>query len=522
MSKNSLKKLQTIIRRLTPDERSILESYLTGFQSQYGKYESKYLQLYREISDISKEPDEEEIRKKVSPDVSLDAFQKTAARLKDKIFDSLLLDFNIFRKGSYSKPTQISYKLRKQFIQVQILHTRGLTDEAKEILEKGYKECCSYYYYQEAVSYLQLLYTIENRGGKLKRVQALEAELQHVRALRNITEKSELYFSSIGFREYYQGNPETYISELRFKIADLESEPKLKSSVLAYYYYLYLKVFYHKAKKEYSHMEFHAREILHVLLQNPNLQSKPRIINGYLLLTDANVYNGEHAQALGYIDRSLKELIPGNKNYSAILLHKCMIMLYAGQTSEAQTVIESLLRQADNSRVTDAVSYNKLLYYKAIVHLLQGDAAAAYKVMRQVTSFHQDKEGWNINVRILQIMIMIENEYLDEADQEIENFRKTLSNIIKSQPVSKRNILIFRLLTWLSKKDFDFGRVYKDHAKLIGLLFSDDPELRWDFLTPEVMPFHSWFKLKADKNKIDHDKLYIMPPVKVLDPISES
>jgi hypothetical protein len=46
----------------------------------------------------------------------------------------------------------------------------------------------------------------------------------------------------------------------------------------------------------------------------------------------------------------------------------------------------------------------------------------------------------------------------------------------------------------------------------LSLLASSDPDLRWDFLTPEIIPFHAWFLLKADKKPVNAELLYTAAP----------
>lgn len=507
MGKNSLKRIQVILHRLTDEERHIFESYLTGFQNQYGDYQSKYYKLYKALSDIPDEPDEDAIRAIVSPNGSRDTFQKLCSRFREKLFDSLLTDFNIRRPQAYSKPAQVLFKLRKQLTLAQILHSRGFVVDAQEVLERGYKDCCEFNHFQEAVAFLMIMYAIENRMGRMKRARDLEREIERIKSLRDVTESSEMFFNSIVFKEYYWGNPETYVEDISKKLEILKTNEHLEASKLAKYYYLYITTIYHRLRKEYDLMEFYARETLHILIRFPKLQNKPKIINSYLLLVDASVYNTNFQQAIEYTDKALNELVKGNRNYADILAQKVLIHVYAGSYYEAGKIIRELLEVGQQVGKSNLVPHNKLLYYRASLLFLQEKYSEAHKIASQISSFNQDKEGWNINSRILRVMIMIENNYLDEADQEIENFRRSLTNIMKAHPVSKRNILIFRMLAWLSKKDFDFARVYKEHNKLWQLLASDDPELRWDFLTPEIIPFHTWMENRALKRKAD-DNFY--------------
>ncbi|HNS13000.1 MAG TPA: hypothetical protein PKM97_10345, partial [Bacteroidia bacterium] len=119
----------------------------------------------------------------------------------------------------------------------------------------------------------------------------------------------------------------------------------------------------------------------------------------------------------------------------------------------------------------------------------------------------QDKEAWNISVRVLSIMNQIELENFEIADNLIDNLRKYYERIKKNLVVSKRDEKIIQILTALKGHSYHFRTTYRKKADAFDLLESLDSSYRWKILSPEMIIFHEWFKAKVANLKYDHFNL---------------
>jgi hypothetical protein len=63
--------------------------------------------------------------------------------------------------------------------------------------------------------------------------------------------------------------------------------------------------------------------------------------------------------------------------------------------------------------------------------------------------------------------------------------------------IRKRDVVIFRLLTHLSRCGFDFKEVWEERQKDFKLLRSDDPDYRWIPRSHELILFDQWFESKV-------------------------
>jgi len=95
----------------------------------YGSYEPKTLRLLKILIDHPRYG-EARVRNIISPEASDNTFRMLITRLKHKVFEVLTLDFNVHRPDAYSLAYSSKVDGRKQLLQAEILHSRGITGEA--------------------------------------------------------------------------------------------------------------------------------------------------------------------------------------------------------------------------------------------------------------------------------------------------------------------------------------------------------------------------------------------------------
>ena len=116
-------------------------------------------------------------------------------------------------------------------------------------------------------------------------------------------------------------------------------------------------------------------------------------------------------------------------------------------------------------------------------------------------------EKWKFYHRVFSIQLLIESEKYELADAQIENNRKYIERMKKSDVLDSRQELIGKVLIELSRKSYDFKKVSKSKHKELTLLDSVEPEYRWQIMSPEFIVFQEWFKAQLNHEKYDHGKV---------------
>jgi hypothetical protein len=145
----------------------------------------------------------------------------------------------------------------------------------------------------------------------------------------------------------------------------------------------------------------------------------------------------------------------------------------------------------------------------AFLKYLQKDYKAAFKYLQKTKEIETDKEGWNLGIRMLNIYLTLSTDKIDLADQRINSMRKHIERTTKLRNLRKRDVVIFRVLSHLSRSGFDFKETWEDRQKDFQLLRSDLPDYKWVPRSHELIIFDQWFESKM--NGVEYDPVFPSP-----------
>jgi len=112
----------------------------------------------------------------------------------------------------------------------------------------------------------------------------------------------------------------------------------------------------------------------------------------------------------------------------------------------------------------------------------------------------EDKEGWELNWRVLRIMTNIELGLEGKAEAQVEQFRKFITNNSANNYFSPRQKTIEKFLTLAMRKGFMFSQLNGKSQNCLELLSSGTEEYKWKSLSSELIPFHEWTENKMHSN----------------------
>ena len=104
----------------------------------------------------------------------------------------------------------------------------------------------------------------------------------------------------------------------------------------------------------------------------------------------------------------------------------------------------------------------------------------------------KDKLGWEIAIRILRIMTMIELNRHDEAQPMVGNLQKHIERNARKADVNERDRLVLKLFRELDKGGFRFDSLSKATRDILAKLSETDTPWSWKPLSPELIPVHTW------------------------------
>jgi hypothetical protein len=494
MSAGKIESIRRITQKLSAQEVEAVRTYIGSFSRKFGEYTPKTLSLFNVINDNTEKYSEAEIKRRVFPEGDKDnTFVKLLSRLQEKIYEGLTLEVNLKRPNTYSKAILSLYQLRKNTITAQILYTRGMVKEALALIAKSQRTAIRHHYYNELFSLLNLKYIAMNFTFGEKEARQVEKDILYYRELRAVHEKAELYFNSLAFRDRKQANTQIFLDELKSRIDDLAAEPYLYKVNVAQYYLGQLKTQYERLQGHHREMEKNAWALLGLMQANASLQNRPRMANVYKNLADACLFTGKYDTAREYADKTRQLLIPYSQNYFEMEMFFFRTYFHQEDYRKAFTHLREIERLTREHPVTDPFYTDQLRYFQAYTLFMQGKYKEANKLLQRLNELANDKEGWNIALRILQVLIRIGQQDYTQADYLVDNLNHYVSHPTRRKLVKRRDYLLSKLLYKLMQKEYNYDALSASSSDILHAL-EKDPKVQWQFFTPELVPVHAWLR----------------------------
>ncbi len=476
-----LEHIRRIYATMSKGEKRYLRNFLEAF---HVKGENTALKLL-EILDKGPLLKQSEISAQLYGDPKSKGFLMLKARFMERMMEVLALSINLENNPSIreDRAGYAAIEIQKQLVYTVVLRRRGLYDLSREILNKCIKqaEACGFPEYQ-----LMGFIALRNLAvsSSVSDVQSYAIKIQDT--LNSFTTDllaSEIFDTYQAHLQESGGNVEVAGRYLQEKESLLEEALNQHYSTRAHYYHLSLLVTQAQGDKDY----FKARDLLQdladLLETNKHIASKNRLGTTYLRLAAIelqtfqfeNGYRSAKMAAATYPKEKTNFLIA-----STYLIFAC---LYRHQYSEAQRVLDSL--SVLRSRKRGGTFLDLVLYLESCLAYLNGNFKLAYDLLGDVQRLFSDKSGWNINLRIFEIMLLIDRDLADLASPKIEALRKHIS---RYKPDSRLERM-FRFLVLLDRQSFDFRQLSPEMEQILLHLREDSS---WDAVTPEVIKFDVW------------------------------
>jgi hypothetical protein len=500
-----LRNAKSFFLRLRSHERKSFRRFLE-LHEDGSLTQSKSLKLFDLLS-ANNDLTESENQKKIygHSNVEQRTFTKLIERFREKMYESNYLDVNLYREDVNS-PYFMGLMEAKKLIGISYnVAARGVSNkEMIRILKRGISLSEKFELYDEWICFLNLKFLLNASLFPDNDPKGLLDEMQNLQQRKNTLNQAQ-YFVYKLIRAYQdQSSIRKDIREdLSTAIERLEHENKFTSSWNVYYNSTLLKLQLFHADEKYEDAEVLLQELLTNLQEQPSLKQFTRIAEAYTNLAATQMNNFKFMEAVKSNEEALRfpGLRPSDKNYYKESL--AFLNIYLGNYSKSNQALKEIVSEGLIGNSEEELSRRK--YLLATNLFLQGDYKKSNIQLQDTKEIENEKEGWNIGIRLLQIFLTLETEKIDLADQRIESLRKHIERTSKMKSIRKRDVVIFRILRHLAMNGFDFKDTWIDKKKDFLLLQSDNADYKWIPRSHELIIFHQWFESKVRYKKYQPD-----------------
>jgi tetratricopeptide (TPR) repeat protein len=484
--------IEGILMNLNEEEKN---SVLHFINTHPGNTESKSIAFLNQLFSRSLEHDG-----------SKRAFDTMKSRLFDKSIDALLVEKHIATKELYSEHDYMLFKLKKRLLHFRILvrsQNQGRVESLKVLLNGIIQDAKTNEVYDVWLEALTLKKHFVGIRSGIREFEKIDKEIKACEFFY----KAHLFANDAYYRvilnnsllkSYSKDEYGRYLSTLIRKLK--RDYSKTRSQQINYYLHL-IQVMYNERRKKYNLAIKYCRQLVELINNSPVLYRKERI--GFALdnLSQYKTYAGKFLDAAKTSRKAQTYYTENSYSYLASKGQEFHVYFYHGRYDKALKCLEELLGHSLSD--TGKFRRAKFIYYKACVYFAQNSFKAALSLLNNTLEIEKDKSGWNISLRILNIMIFIELDKLDEASNHLETLRKLIERTSKSESVTERDLLIIKLLRQFEKDNFKFKPSNSVLSSGLKKLAEKNKSWSWEYYTPELIPFHEWLKGKQqNKDKM--------------------
>ena len=497
-----MKNLYSLLHSLTRSEIRLLRISLISFAKRRQE-ETNTLKLLDFLLKKKEVPTIEEACKFIYGGESDLRFKMLKSRLKSKILDSLMHSINTEKKSFQTDHVQYAMvKIKKKVaLHVQLSSSKGNHPYVKQLLNEIVFLCKEWEYYTplaEALQYIKLRKGF--RQGE-KEFDELSQEIDfYENCDRAVRRANDLYYRLM-MKSNFAGTPDIesiqrFINEA---LEQLKKDYEATQSANIAYFMMFLELAHSLNEKNYSKAKETCLRLIQLISSNKSIFRNQRIGTAYLNLGECEMHLRDYHMTIQNIQLAQEYFPKQSLNYFIAKEDELLAYFYANSIKKAAAISDELLKKVPYE--AGAFRLAQYEFFKANILFIKDDYKEALKILNKKHEISKDKIGWDIAIRILTIMTLIELARYDEASLQIEGLRKHFERQSKMSEIRERDSLILKTLVYIDKQGFTFNKLGLQNSKRLELLKSVNKKYCWEPLTPELIPFHSWAEKKyAEKN----------------------
>ena len=500
MNEKRYVQLQLLIARMSKWERRLAQIYLNSFYDNYSHSLSVYEQMWKYMVDHPDEP-YEVFKTNVFEDASEDAVRKNLERLRDKLYESLLLDVNLNRRSEWSPSERAKFDSKKLLLKSRMAYSKSIESSTLYYLDKTIKLARKFELLEDWIEALTLKITfISTRRLKIN-AGKFEKEREKVSYIREKFISSQAIRQEIISLSNNRSQIKKNLQRMESLLQEVETYYKKTASPLIGRQLYYSHLALDEVKADWTAAYQHCLALSELIDDSPSINNPRELATTQLNMTFFLTLSHDFEEALNALKGIFDSIDKNGKLYLNALEFRFLNLFYLNQMEEALKTLDQL-REIEAAKESVELQ-SKWYYWEACVYFMQGFYKHANKALYETQEIEKDKEGWNLAVRMLRILIYIEMENLDTADSEIENFRRYL----EQRSLTKRTKLQVEILKRLRYSAFD----YDETAELMKKIQEELREETWEPFSPELILLEQWFDAKVEGSEFRKQELKKIP-----------
>jgi hypothetical protein len=536
--------LYSLLRSFTPGEWSSFRNYLTCFTT-YNPRDLKQLKLAEMLAGAKECPSHDECAIALYGTKHEHSFDELKSTLKEKVLDFLLTDISDDKKVELDEADLAIIRMKKKSAQFQQLYySKKRTPIVLYLLEEIISLAKEYEQYLLLVEHLKAKKNLVSFKLGEDSFEKITNEMDHYSKCSYLFNKAEHYYFELIMSYDYNSKPNKtkIFSLLKKAIPEIQIKNEEIKSPYVKYYLKNLEMDFYQLQGDYLKSRSVCLELLDIVRNNKSVYRRQRVGIVYDHLSRCEYYLGNYELAVQAAQNAQQHFNAGSENYCIALEQEFYALFALKNYTDAGTVaVANRMLTAASRKELGEFRWAKYNYLLACALFKLGRFTETLNLLSQNLEISKDKTGWEIGLRTLKIMALVELNKHAEAELAVlalREFIKYTDKKVKAEAevkdgstgspqapatgVSRRDRMIFNLLMQLQRTGFMFEALgnkkaednlaalaAKPHTSATpqsGLPNATNPkseiDIAWEPFTHELIPFHEWFAQKMKRKTL--------------------
>lgn len=417
-------------------------------------------------------------------------FDMLIHRLRVKVFDFLLSEITHNKHPVLEKLHAAQINVKNKYALYYFLNYTGRSGSiADDFLNEAIASAKEYDCYGDL---LQLLHSKGMKSGYRlgeKEIDKALKEIEHIeKCARAVRRASELYYRTL-IRKKFNANPDLSSLQkfLKESIKELQAHYKQTRSPEVLYFLKLLEIDFFQNEKNLTMAKDKCIELLKLVAHTPSVFTNQRLDYGYANLAQCHAYLGDYDEALDFI-RLQQYIIPYTLDWLESKELEFRILFYKKKFTEARRLLDAMQKSLPDD--IEPIRKARIKFYLACVLFIQGNLKKAQEILHINSELLKDKSGWAVSIRMLELMMLAEQNKKREITIAAKCLDKFIRYNIKSHIVSTRDELMADLLSL--PINFENKRMKKRMANIRKRLSVKKGDYAWDPFGHEIIRYDEW------------------------------
>lgn len=480
-----------LVRILRTGEKRMLNHMLKRGRTAEGNLR---LRLFKLIDQGHADP--ATIKQALIENGSNSSFAHLKRRLRDDILSVLLVKESSKRIAQANRAAQ--FECIKKHAQAHVMMFRGAKTEGLRVLRKAMQTADRFELLAEKVQMNHLIReSIASRasGAELQALnKQIAADLVKYQAILYAEEQSVLLANP----ELYRGlrgkqNESRYMTLIEELKALYEKHDLAR---IGFWYYMAATEFY-ISQQDFGRVLELGLEFLALVEASPAVRSKNNIagVNQTVGLAELELHR--FTDAIQHFSVSERFFPAAGFNRLQCLRFLLVAQLAANQLEDAEQTIAKAFSH-DKINVREHVE-GQWRYSQACVEFLNNEIDASFKTLARSGDASKNKDDWNIQFRIFEMLLLVELKDEDWLQFKIDTTRKFLTRYKDLDTPRVRTAV--DVLSNLLRKGLDFGAISEKNKEALDLCLANEPGYAWRATGAEFVRFDLWYMRKLNQQK---------------------